>query len=159
MQETQKTQKPSIDLSVDVNVPPRRAFAALVDARDLERWWTTTAESDARTGGRFRYAWEFPGAPERDHEEAGAYAEVTPDRKVSYPWAVHGFPKPTTVEFTVAPRGGGSTVTLRHSGWAGADAAAYQHHVEGWGFFLQNLKSWLEEGKDQRAAMGLRTKA
>jgi hypothetical protein len=33
-------------------------------------------------------------------------------------------------------------------------------HEEGWGFFLGNLKSYLERGEDQRAAaLGMKTPA
>ncbi len=53
-----------------------------------------------------------------------------------------------------------ATLSLVHSGWGtgGELDNTVEMHTEGWGFFLQNLKSHLEEGKDQRvAALGMRT--
>ena len=49
---------------------PERVFRALTDADELSRWWTTTAESDPRTGGTFSYGFEFEDAV-RNHVHRG----------------------------------------------------------------------------------------
>jgi uncharacterized protein YndB with AHSA1/START domain len=79
---------------------------------------------------------------------------------VRYPWQT-GL-GPTEVAFTVEPADGGARVRLEHSGWGDGDdwdASTKMHH-EGWSFFLDNLKSYLERGEDRRGeAMGMKTPA
>lgn len=146
-----------IELSVAVKAPPGRVFAALTDARELARWFPSAAQTNPRAGGAYRL--DFRHAPEqaeRDHSRAGTYSAFESGRRVAFDWTIEEYPSATQVEFTLTPEGDRTRVTLRHAGWAGEDEARGMH-AEGWGFFLQNLKSVLEDGKDQRAAMGLLT--
>jgi uncharacterized protein YndB with AHSA1/START domain len=148
-----------IDLKQEIAADPETVFRALTDADELSRWWTTSAESDARTGGAFEYRFEFPEEPERNHIYKGTYDAVVPNERVAYPW--RGRLGDTNVDVTLRPRTTGTELRLVHSGWGedGAWPAAVKMHEEGWGFFLGNLKSYLERGEDNRAAMGLRTHA
>jgi uncharacterized protein YndB with AHSA1/START domain len=125
----------------------------------LVKWWPSTAPvSDARPGGKYAITFEFPNNPEHNMKHDGEYIEVVQDQKVSYTWDIPlGM---TTVGFTMADKGGETELTLDHSGWGeGADwDASYGAHDMGWGGFLSNLKSFLEDGNDIRAtAMGMRT--
>jgi uncharacterized protein YndB with AHSA1/START domain len=149
----------TIELSQEIAAPPERVFRALTDADDLSRWWTTSADSDARTGGAFEYRFEFPDEPERNHVYSGAYDAVVENERVAYPW--RGRLGDTNVDVTLSPSGDGTTLTLRHEGWGegGEWPAAVKMHEEGWAFFLGNLKRYLEGGEDQRAAMGMKTPA
>jgi uncharacterized protein YndB with AHSA1/START domain len=147
-----------IELSTDIDASPEAVFRALVDADELVRWFPSGAESDARTGGSFEYRYEFDQDPSRNHTYSGEYTDVTPNERVAYPW--NGKLGTTQVEFGLEPAGGGTRVTLRHSGWGtGSDwDESLEMHRQGWGFFLSNLKSYLEAGKDSRAdAMGMKT--
>jgi hypothetical protein len=64
------------------------------------------------------------------------------------------------VTFHLSSKGGATELTLVHSGWTPETEASMKEHDMGWGFFLGNLKTYLEEGKDQRAAaMGMKTGA
>ncbi len=72
----------------------------------------------------------------------------------------HSGDVPTTVEFTISGQGRETTLALIHSGWGSGSELdnIVDMHVKGWGFLLQNLKSYVEEGKDQRvAALGMKT--
>jgi uncharacterized protein YndB with AHSA1/START domain len=142
----------TIEHAVSVDAPRDRVFHALVDAGELSRWWTTRAESDARTGGRFAYVFEFEDAS-RDHTYDGEYDAVEPGRRVTFPWqAAAG---PTTVTFTLSDAGDGTRVDLAHEGWPAGAEEAVEMHRGGWAFFMGNLKSVLEDGVDRRAeAMG-----
>ena len=149
----------TIELSTEIEAPPEAVFRALVDAEELVRWFPSRAESDPRPGGAFAYRFDF-GDPEKDHVSEGRYSEVVTNERVSYPWkAPLG---PTVVEFQLRPANGGTEVGLRHSGW-GEDAEweeSQENHRQGWSFFLENLKAYLEGGADQRgAAMGIETSA
>lgn len=149
----------TIRLSTTVAAAPDAVFRALTDADELARWFPSSAESDPRTGGAFTYRFEFDDAS-RNHTYAGAYHEVTPNERVSYPW--QGRLGTTRVEFAFTPAGDGTRVDLVHSGWGeGADwNEAVEMHRQGWGAFLENLKSYLETGEDRRpTVLGMRTPA
>jgi len=139
----------TIELTRTTEASPERVFRAWTDADELNRWWTTTAESDARTGGAFAYGFEFEDVS-RDHIYTGAYHEVAPGERVSYPWQA-GVGE-TTVDVRLEPAGDGTKVTLLHSGWgAGAEAEeAVELHEQGWRFFLDNLVAYLDRGEDLR---------
>lgn len=150
-----------IDQTLEIAAPPEAVFRALTDADELSRWWTTTAESDPRPGGAFDYRFEFEEQAGREnHRYTGTYDDVVQNERVAYPWQAGV--GDTKVDVKLRPSGEGTTLRLVHTGWGEDDAAreAVQMHEEGWGFFLGNLKSYLERGEDQRAAaMGLKTPA
>lgn len=148
----------TIEIRRTLAATPERVFHALTDADDLSHWWTTTAESDPRTGGAFSYGFEFEDAT-RDHTYTGTYHDVTPAESVSYPWQT-GLGE-TTVDVRLRPAGTGTELTLVHRGWGeGADwDEAVSLHEQGWGFFLDNLVAYLDRGEDVRpsAPMGQKT--
>ena len=149
----------TIELERNVDASPDAVFHALTDADELARWWVTSAESDARTGGSYSYRFEFEDES-RNHTYTGEYIDVTPGARVAYPWTT-GL-GPTEVDFRIEPAGGGTRVRLVHSGWgeSGDWDESVQMHEEGWSFFLDNLKAYLERGEDTRAAaMGMKTPA
>ena len=150
----------SIEIRRTLAASPERVFRALTDADELSRWWTTTAESDPRTGGTFSYGFGFEDAA-RNHTYAGNYHEVSPGEFVSYPW--QGALGETTVDVRLRPAGSGTELTLVHRGWGeGADwDEAVSLHQQGWGFFLDNLVAYLDGGEDLRpsAPMGQKTAA
>lgn len=149
-----------IERTEEIAAPPETVFQALTDADELSRWWTTSADSDARTGGAFEYRFEFAEEPERNHTYTGTYDAVVPNERVAYPW--QGRLGDTNVDVALRPSGDGTTVRLVHSGWGegGEWPAAVKMHEEGWAFFLGNLKSYLERREDQRAAaLGMKTPA
>jgi uncharacterized protein YndB with AHSA1/START domain len=149
-----------IEQTKEIAAPPETVFRALTDSDELSRWWTTSADSDARTGGEFVYRFEFEQEPERNHTYSGTYDAVVENERVAFPW--EGKLGTTKVDVTLRPSGDGTTLRLVHSGWGegGEWPAAVEMHEQGWGFFLENLKTYLERGEDRRAgAMGMKTPA
>src|SRR5437867_443595 len=120
----------TIEQTLTIAAPREQVFAALTHPAGLCSWWTTRASSDPRTGGAFDYRWDFEDAS-RDWRQTGEYAEVVQDESLTYPWDA-GPGGETTVAFAFATLAdGGTELRLRHSGWAGDDAAAevQGHHV------------------------------
>ena len=141
--------------SVTVNAPPPAVFEALTAADRLQRWFLSRADTDPRPGGSFNFAWDFADAAQNG-AQLGKFVDLTPGKKVSYTWEAKPSPAPLTlVTFTLAPDGDGTRVNLAHTGFgAGQDGqAARDHHAGPWDFYLANLKSYLESGVDNRAAM------
>jgi uncharacterized protein YndB with AHSA1/START domain len=149
----------TIEITRTLEAPPATVFRALTDAHELSRWWTTSAESEPRTGGAFSYRFEFEDAS-RDHTYEGAYHEITADKRVSYPWQT--LLGETTVDVRLRPSGDGTALTLTHSGWREGPEwdEAVAMHEQGWAFFLDNLVACLDRGEDLRrgAPMGQRTR-
>lgn len=150
----------SIVLTRELEASPAQVFRALTDARELSRWWTTAAESEARTGGEFAYVFEFADAS-RNHTYRGRYHDVVPGERVSFPWQGSG--GETTVDVRLRPREAGTELELTHSGWGDGPEAdeAVELHEQGWSFFLDNLVAHLDRGEDLRpsAPMGQKTPA
>lgn len=147
----------TIELSTTVEAPPEAVLRAVTDAGELARWFPSAAESDPRTGGAYSYRFEFEADTSRNHTYAGEYREVSSGR-VAYNWKTEA--GPTEVEFRIAPSGDGTEIRLVHSGWRAHEDDAVEEFRQGWSFFLENLKAYLERGEDARASMmGMRTPA
>ncbi|HLA08670.1 MAG TPA: SRPBCC domain-containing protein, partial [Anaerolineales bacterium] len=84
--------------------------------------------------------------------QAGEYVEVISGEKLSYTWTVAEGSVPTLVTFLLKETNGETTVDLDHStSHEGADEKKlHDGHANQWGFFLMNLKGYLEAGMDLR---------
>jgi len=137
-----------IEQTVVVRKPQADVFKALTDADELMRWFPTRVESDPRAGGKFKFTWEFVNAEENGSQE-GEYVEIQPTDMLSYTWKAD---VPTLVTFNLSEADGETTVVLDHASLQeGADLDKLRSdHVNQWGFFLMNLKGYLEAGMDMR---------
>ena len=138
-----------IKQSVTIKSPRNQVFNALTQANRLMRWFPTLSESDPRPGGKLMLTWEFENANENGSQE-GKYVEVIPNEKVSYTWNADSVP--TLVTFDLKDVKGETVVELDHStDQDGVDEKKLQEdHNNQWGFFLINLKGYLEAGADLR---------
>ncbi len=140
--------------AVTIQADRARVFKALTDAGELARWFPTRVQSDPRPGGSFKFEWDF-NAAEQNGSQTGTYSEIVPDSKIVYGWEAGADPAvPTTVTFELADADGGTAVHLAHTGFGSGPAGDQlrEMHAGPWSFYLSNLKAYLEEGKDQRAA-------
>jgi uncharacterized protein YndB with AHSA1/START domain len=138
--------------SLTVDAPRDRVYHAITDADELKRWWITDGISEPRPGGRFRYEWKMAD-PSNDHVQEGTYDAVVDGERVEFPWSGGD----SHVTLTLSESNGGTRVSLVHSGIAADDI--FERYEQGWQGFLSNLKSVLEGGADNRAAMGVQTLA
>jgi uncharacterized protein YndB with AHSA1/START domain len=141
--------KSFINQTVVVKSPRDVVYKALTEADELTLWFPTRAESDPRAGGRIKLFWDFTDASQNGSQE-GEYVEVVPNEKFSYTWTADSIP--TLVTFTLSEANGETTVDLEHStSHDGADEKKlHDDHANQWGFFLMNLKGYLEAGADLR---------
>lgn len=130
-------------------IAARRAivFEALITAEGIRSWWgpddspATSAEVDARVGGRFRV--RFRTADGREHECAGEFLEIErPERVVmSWRWTGNGqideHDKVSRVEIRLRAIETGTELTLVHSLLSNEDSA--RAHEGGWHGALQKL--------------------
>ena len=124
-------------------------FKAISEADELMRWFPTKVESDPRTGGKFKFEWKFTDASQNGSQE-GEFVEVIPNEKLTYTWTAKSIS--TLVTFVLSESNGETTVELDHStAQDGADEKMlHDEHADQWGFFLMNLKGYLEAGMDMR---------
>jgi len=138
-----------IQQTVVIQKPQADVFRALTDADELMGWFPTRVESDPRVGGKYKFAWEFANASENGSQE-GEYVEFAPNSLVSYTWKAEAVP--TLVTLHLSESNGETTLELDHASLQeGADQDKLRaDHASQWGFFLMNLKSYLEAGMDMR---------
>ncbi|MGH8764714.1 MAG: SRPBCC family protein [Burkholderiales bacterium] len=142
--------KPALSLDRHYAVAPEKVWRAWTDPQALAKWWGPTAsdlvslaELDVRVGGRLRIV--FGGAQGREHECAGVYKEVVPNRKLAFTWC---WPNSTpdrvslvTIHFK--PAGTGTDLTFLHEQFF--DEAARDGHRRGWTVTLDKLDAFLQQ--------------
>jgi len=143
----------TIQAEIHIAAPPERVFQALTDPRQMMQWWGqrgiyhhTGWTADVRPGG----AWRSDGVGDTDgspYHVSGEYVEVDPPRTVSSTWeASWSGPLKTLVRWDLESVSGGTLVRLRHSGFAGAPAAA-KGHYEGWMRVIRWMQAFVEKGE------------
>src|ERR1044071_7078962 len=105
-----------IERTGELGQAPGRVWAALTTADGLGTWFGNRAEVDLRVGGHARLTWDSGDTATLTIER------LEPPRVFGYTRPVHGLPdsdpRRTYVEFTLAPNGAGTTLTMVESGFA-----------------------------------------
>ena len=147
--EPRLAEKPSLTLERHYPVAPEKVWRAWTDPEAVRRWWgpmpgepVSAAELDVRVGGRFRIV--FGGAKGTDHECAGVYREVEPNRKLVFTWH---WPNSTpervsVVTITFKAVDDGTRLVFRHDQFF--DEAARDGHKRGWTGALDKLAAYLQ---------------
>jgi uncharacterized protein YndB with AHSA1/START domain len=143
----------AIQGEVHIGAPPERVFQALTDPRQTMQWWGqrgiyhhTGWKADLRPGGQWRSegVGDTDGKPYHVH---GEYVEFDPPHLVSYTWiASWSGPLQTLVRWELESADSGTLVRLRHSGFAGAEAAV-QGHYEGWQLVIGWMQAFVEKSE------------
>ncbi len=150
MEQAKLKEKPSLSLARSYSVGPEKVWRAWTDPQAIKRWWgpggsdpVSLAQLDVRVGGRLRIV--FGGAEGRDHECAGIYREVVPNRKLVFTWT---WPNSTpereslvTIEFKAA--GGGTELVFLHEQLF--DETVRDNHRRGWSESLAKLAQFLQQ--------------
>jgi len=138
--------KPSLTLKRRFNAPPEKVFAAWIDPGKVKRWMgpgevkALSVESDARTGGRYRWIMQAPSGEQ--HDVSGVYREVVPNRKLVFTWAWKSTPeRESLVTIDIKPDGTGSIMTLTHEQFF--DEETRDRHNQGWTGALAKMETYL----------------
>ncbi|GIF63800.1 vanillate O-demethylase oxidoreductase VanB [Asanoa ishikariensis] len=135
-----------IERTVELAQPPERVWAALTTADGLGTWFGNRAEVDLRVGGEAKLTWDSGDTATLTIER------LEPPHVFGYTWPVHGLPdndpRRTYVEFTLAPHGVGTTLTMVESGFAqlpdAEHKAAFSGNDRGWTNELGELVAYLD---------------
>ncbi len=140
--------KPSLTLSRHYPVGPEKVWRAWTDPEAVKKWWgpgpgepVAAAELDVRVGGKFRIV--FGGADGKEHECAGVYKEVVPNRRLVFTWS---WPRTTpervsvvTITFKAVPNG--TELVFTHEQLF--DEKVRDDHKRGWSSCLDKLEAFL----------------
>lgn len=138
--------KPSLTIKRQFNAPPEKVFQAWTDSKKVARWMgpgevkVLSAESDPRTGGRYRWLMKAPDG--EDHDVSGVYREVIPNEKLVFTWAWKSTPeRELLVTLTFKGDGDGTLFTMVHEQFF--DETARDNHNKGWTSAMEKLDKYL----------------
>jgi uncharacterized protein YndB with AHSA1/START domain len=138
--------KPSLTIKRRFNAPPEKVFSAWTDPEKVKRWMgpgavvVLSAESDLRTGGRYRWIMKSPDGEQ--HDVSGTYREVVPNEKLVFTWAWKSTPeRESLVTVTLKKDGDGTVMTLQHEQFF--DEEARDRHNQGWTGAMDKLEAYL----------------
>lgn len=142
---------------IHIAAPPERVFQALIDPKQVMRWWTSdecqieSFSLEARKGGRWSYETRSSGLTVNGVNKFhcdGEVLEYDPPRVISYTWIANWHDRPaqrTAVRWELATSKGGTLVRVTHSGLAELPVAR-KDYAGGWPGVLEGLKKFVESG-------------
>jgi uncharacterized protein YndB with AHSA1/START domain len=135
--------KPSLTLKRRLKAPPAQVFAAWIDPEKVMRWMGpgeiagSSAECDARPGGRYRWVMHKPSGEEL--EVSGVYREVVPNEKLVLTWAWKAAPEEESlITVLLKPDGDGTLLTLTHEQFV--NETTRDGHQMGWNGALDKME-------------------
>ncbi len=153
--ERSKNKVRTIENSVLIRAQAEDIFFAVTDPGELVKWFPEHAVTDPELGGKYEFTWEKSRVW---GPKSGIYIDIIPGTKLSFTWPVGNLDQYTIVNFHLHSEGGYTTVIFSHTGFGFGEEweKEYCEHSELWSFFLENLKSYMEEGIDRRQEQELR---
>jgi uncharacterized protein YndB with AHSA1/START domain len=133
----------STTLRITIASDPASVFDYLVDAGKLESWFPDQAVSEAQLGGRYHFRWN-----DSDGVWSGRYTNFIRGNTLAYTWQAPGDEYETNVQIRLIPQAGGTLVELTHSGFL--TNASLDKAIKAWVFYLDNLRSVIEDSVDLR---------
>lgn len=110
---TDPTQSDTIAFELELDHPPQKVWRALTDPALLSQWLLPVARVAWQPGSTF--AFQAPPQPGWDGVVDCRVLEIEEERMLRYGWVVGDLD--TVVTFTLAPRAGGTTLSIRQSGF------------------------------------------
>lgn len=139
----------TIRLRAFIRASPTKVFQAVSEPALLARWMLDHATISLRKGGRYTFGWD--GGP----THTGTVLSFIPGRRIALSWQWPGMEDQlvTRLAFSVAPKKPGTVLTLTHTGFPKQErwVDLYGGAIQGWTYFLMNLKSFLDHGHDLRS--------
>ncbi len=120
-------------------------FDYFADSHKLALWFPDQAIIEPELGGKYHFRWNG-----KEGVWSGLVTDFIRGNTIGFTWQPPGDPVETQVRFKFSPHGAETSMVLVHSGFTSSEAL--DKAVKTWVFYLQNLKSVIEEGKDLRAA-------
>src|SRR5437867_1455022 len=134
-----------------IKAPPSKVFKALTEPRLLKKWFLTSAKMSPRKGGNYTVNWS------EGMGQSGKVLSYTRDKSLSLTWPQVQRGKPlgmTRATFRLRAKDEGTILDVSHTGFKSGTLwnENYASVCSGWAYFLMNLKSVLQHGRDLRSA-------
>jgi uncharacterized protein YndB with AHSA1/START domain len=120
--------------------PTNRVFEALTEPELLLGWFLTKANLEPKVGGEYRFEWNS------GYSLKGRISKFRKNKSLAYTFGSED----DIVTFELSRRRKGTLLTLR-DGLTDSDSLASR--AGHWAYYLTNLKSVLENGKDLRSKL------
>jgi uncharacterized protein YndB with AHSA1/START domain len=125
-------------------------FNYLSDSKKLILWFPDQAIIEPQLGGKYHFRWTGT-----EGVWSGVVTEFIRGNTLGFTWQPPNEPTTTNVRIKLFPQGAETAVELSHSGFPSSEAL--DKAVTRWVFYLQNLKSVIEQGADMRGQMPRKT--
>jgi uncharacterized protein YndB with AHSA1/START domain len=125
-------------------------FDYLSDSKKLVLWFPDQAIIEPQLGGKYHFRWTGTQGV-----WSGVVTEFIRGNTLGFTWQPPDEPVQTNVRIKLFPQGAETVVELSHSGFPSSEAL--DKAVTTWVFYLQNLKSVIEQGADMRGQMRRKT--
>ena len=137
------------DRSYTLAFAPVRIFDAISQPAHLGKWFAEHIELEPRVGGAFRF-WGRHTLWVATRDEADQrLTRWTPGQALAFSWTWCG--APSSVEISVSPAPGGSTLRVRHTLNALLPEFELAEHIwlldDVWSLAIGNLREYLKSGK------------
>jgi uncharacterized protein YndB with AHSA1/START domain len=120
-------------------------FSYLSEAPKLAQWFPDQAIIEPRLGGKYHFRFK-----DEEGVWSGVVTEFIRGNTLGYTWLPPDEALEKAVHFKLSPQGGQTIIELTVSGFtAGSDL---EKGIAEWSFYLENLKSVIEDGSDLRPA-------
>jgi len=133
----------SMQVEQQVGAKPAAVYYAFTNNTALSEWLCGFALVHPNPGQNLYLLWQD------GYYAAGSYTEVVENERLRFTWRGKDEPAASEVTVVLAPAGGGTRVTVTHSGLPDGSADAQRSR---WASALENLASTLETGIDLRYA-------
>jgi uncharacterized protein YndB with AHSA1/START domain len=141
---------------IHIAAPPDRVFQALIDPKQVMRWWTSeqceieSFSMEPKRGGRWTYDTKQStlkvNGVTKFHSD-GEVLEYDPPRRLAYTWIANWHQdksRRTVVRWELTPKSGGTQVKVTHSGLANLPIAR-KDYSGGWPGVVAQLKKFVEQ--------------
>ena len=127
---------------ISVKADAQKAFSAVATQTGIQAWWAKDSEVGTQAGEPVRLQFNKPDMTAVMKFDV---SDVQPGRRVEWTCTENTNPiwPGSKMSWEVEPTGSGSVVRFRHDGFS-AGGAPYQMTVEGWQFFVDSLKAYLD---------------
>jgi uncharacterized protein YndB with AHSA1/START domain len=127
--------------------PPSSLWPLFTTPSGLSKWVAQVEQFDPAVGGAFRFRSSYHG---REVIEEGRVEELLPESRLrlSWEWRDEGWGAPTSVEFSLEPEDGGTSLLFVHTGFEQVAperaAQARRTYASGWPGVIRDLVRLLQ---------------
>ena len=128
---------------------PSAVFRALTVPEELAKWFLKEAKIRPVAGTPYTFTWLGGSTHTGTVKKASASRTLV----LTWPYKVKGKVYLTEAAFKLTPKGNGTVLELKHTGFKEGDDWVWLFGAiqSGWAYFLTNLKSVLGGGSDLRS--------